>query len=346
MKNKSEKGKKSFKGGKAEKIKKTAMRTIFIGGIPLQSKPKEIATYLSQYDVVESLKVPKDPTSGKLKGFAKAVLKTLEGVERIVSEPCHYIGGLKVGISQWKDTSDYVQEKKDESDRKVYIKYPPGLSTNVLVEYLQLFGDIQNVDHKRNPHTNKHRYFCYVTYLSTDSVTLILRNQEHWIGGFLVIAELSKPLHPNSHFFSEESDNPRYEKMEHESDHNKFKKLKLRSESPQRVRHLEGCKQVLHPEHREYSSNNFRSDPQADVYESSLQEKWERTPRPEDFHNPTSQIRIHGRISEEKILPYNHIPVRKFLFSEQLPGISLNHLNEANLRFNICLVPLLLNYPR
>lgn len=346
MKNKQEKNKKGLKSGKVQKKEKAASRTIFIGGLPLQSKPKDIANYLAFYDVVESLKVPKDPATGKLKGFAKAVLKTLEGVERVVSEPCHYIGGLKVGINQWKDTSTYVQEKRDESERKVYIKYPPGLSTNLLIEYFLQFGEILNVDYKRNPSTNKNRYFCYITYKFVDSINLILSDQQHWISGFLVIAELSKPQRTDANV--NESYDAGSEENKQTSFHIREIKKGENTRSVLKMGEPKDCSDEYIPKKKGNSSKKCYSNnlAQADYYESFQPDNWLDIPSQEDRQNSLllNRIKESNVYSDEKRL--QQISGNSRFFPDLLSGVSLNHLSENNLRFNVCLVPFIIDYLR
>lgn len=202
-------------GNALEKVK-ASKRTIFLGGIPLQARAKDILNYLASFDVVESLRLPKDPATGRLKGFAKAVLASVEGAERISFEPNHYILGLKVGISQWKDSLHYVKEKKGESRRKVYVKYPRGLSPTLLFHYFSQFGDIENVDHKRNPQTNKQRFFCYVTFTSQDAAQMVLQNKEHLIAEYLVTCELSKPMHGDKYSQDAHKQSPGIQKTRNE----------------------------------------------------------------------------------------------------------------------------------
>ena len=181
-------------GGAKGSTKEDAIRrTIFIGGIPLQTTHKQILSYLANYDFIENIKLPKDYSTGKIKGFAKVVLGSTKGVERVLAEDDHFIGGLKVGISRWRDSLEYLNNKEDQGKRKIFVKYPPGLSPDTLRKYFYQFGELQEIDHKRDPETNKDRYFCYILFDSLESVQAVLEKGEHWVGKNLVICELSKP---------------------------------------------------------------------------------------------------------------------------------------------------------
>lgn len=170
-------------------------RTIFIGGIPLSSSEELITDYLAQFCTVESVLIPRDLISGKPKGFAKAVLMSSKGVERILSISHHVIDGLPVGISLWKDTSDLFKEKERTENKKLYVKYQPETPTLAIQEYFSRYGPIKAIEHKRDINTNVNRYFCYITYETMDSALAALHRRVHRVKGTLVVCELSKPPH-------------------------------------------------------------------------------------------------------------------------------------------------------
>ena len=139
-------------------------RTIFVGGIPIDSTAKSIISYLSSFDKVEKIQIPKDPMTGILKGYAKAVLATTEGVRRITSHTPHFIGGLKVGILKWQNQSSYLNRKDRLTERKVHIRVPPGISKSLLNEYFSSYGQIEDIVLKIHPFTKEQRNFCYVIF--------------------------------------------------------------------------------------------------------------------------------------------------------------------------------------
>lgn len=176
-----------------DKLSNKLCRTIFIGGIPIKSTTGDIEEYLSQFDEVESVLLPKNRLSGQLKGYARATLRTVEGVERLLSSPHHSIRGLNVGVSRWTTTDEYLVKKKDISSRKVYVKFKARIGVDNVLTYFSRFGPIEQFDVKRNPFTGRFRDFGYITFETESSAKAAISPSVHTISGEEVRCELSKP---------------------------------------------------------------------------------------------------------------------------------------------------------
>jgi RNA recognition motif-containing protein len=99
-----------------------------------------------------------------LKGYARAVLNTEKGVENLLSAKSPRIGKMRVGISRWQSQSDYLAQKDLQGNRKVYVKFPTGTQRQELLNYFKNLGDIQGIDLKTDPMTNKGRNFAYILF--------------------------------------------------------------------------------------------------------------------------------------------------------------------------------------
>ena len=66
-------------------------KIIFIGGIPLSNTLDYLKAYLSTFDKVEKIRIPRKKDTGELKGYAKAVLATKEGVDLIMNYPSIFL---------------------------------------------------------------------------------------------------------------------------------------------------------------------------------------------------------------------------------------------------------------
>lgn len=171
-------------------------RSIFIGGIPLNVTYRELHSYLNRFDSVVRLRLPRDKETGILKGFARAVLATVEGAQKIVSHEEHRIGDLRFGISLWKQQKDYLQEKNQQTNKKVYVKYPTGVSENELYNHFLQYGPYENFTMKTDPFTQKSRNFCYISYQYQQDAYKAIAKRIQRVGLFRVLCEMSKP--PNS----------------------------------------------------------------------------------------------------------------------------------------------------
>jgi len=200
--------------GERQEAGSIASRTVFIGGIPLFSTTGLVARYLSQFDFVVTVEIPCDSKRGMPKGFAKAVLGSQEGVKTLLACRDHKIGGLQVGISIWKDPSQYLSEKDQQVNKKIFVKYPPELKPSLLETYFSSIGTIVRVDHKKNPVTNMGRNFCYITFDSVETALSITKASIHLIDGLQVFCEMSKPAHL-------EREARRAKKLENHSMHHK-----------------------------------------------------------------------------------------------------------------------------
>lgn len=144
--------------------KRNTSRTVFVGGIPINSTRDDIREYLECFDVVEHLELPKDKFTHKLKGYAKATLKSESGISLLISQPVHFIKGLQVSIKRWAKKSDYLRQKDATSRRKLFVRHHPSYSEAELLAHFEAFGDIEFLEAKIDPQTNHHRNIAYVTF--------------------------------------------------------------------------------------------------------------------------------------------------------------------------------------
>lgn len=166
-------------------------RTIFVGGIPLASTVNGLKDYLTIFDNVEKIHLPRDPDSGQIRGYAKVVMASLEGVDRIISQPYHKIGGLKIGITKWTDQTTYLQKKDEEGERKVHVKIPDHTTEADLFGYFSWFGEIEHISVRTYPGTNIRRGFCYITFKNVMSARKVVQKGFHKTHKGTFICELS-----------------------------------------------------------------------------------------------------------------------------------------------------------
>lgn len=167
-------------------------RTVFLGGIPLDITAKKLVVYLSTFDKVEKIHLPKNSSSGVLKGYAKAVLASTDGVHHLVSQPIHRIGGLSVGIIKWQNQSSYLNRKDKLGERKVHVRIPPEFPKETLENYFSKYGVLNEVIVKRHPFTKEPRNFCYLIYSSKGSALKAVAESPHNVGGTYLHTSMSR----------------------------------------------------------------------------------------------------------------------------------------------------------
>lgn len=186
-------GEKSNPHSKAQKQQDDSNKCIFVGGIPLSSNYQEVYNYLSKFGPISRIQLPKDRQKGRLKGFAKAVFATEDGVRSILAYKDHELGGLSIGVSLWRPQKDYLQSKLDQPNKKVYVKFSEHISEEILRAHFSKFGNIDSVIYKVDPLTQEPRNFCYICFNNDQSAKNAVKNSGNIIAGQEVICELSKP---------------------------------------------------------------------------------------------------------------------------------------------------------
>lgn len=180
---------------KVESLSENISQPIFIGGIPLETTMEQMYEYLEKFDEVVLLQMPVDKETNRIKGYAKAILKTEEGTQRIVNYKPHKIHGLEFGISSWVDKDNYLKKKDRICSRKAFIKFHYKLKADDIRNYMSGFGEIENLELKVDHYTKKPRYFGYVTYVDQKSAEAAVFQTNHIINGRWLTTESSKPTH-------------------------------------------------------------------------------------------------------------------------------------------------------
>ena len=166
---------------------------VFIGGIPLTSSRAEILSFLEKFDRVAILEIPTEKKTHKLKGYAKAQLQTIEGLDRLLAEKNPTIRGLAVGVKVWTNKSEYLQSKDETSNRKIFIRHHLKLTESQILEFFSEFGAIDLFDFKVCPKTGKPRNFTYIVYSSAESASLAVHHGNCLIDGKYVRSEVTTP---------------------------------------------------------------------------------------------------------------------------------------------------------
>jgi hypothetical protein len=337
-------------------ISKTS-RTIFVGGIPIDSTVRSIASYLSQFDAVEKIQVPKDPSTGILKGYAKAVLASTEGVKFITSQPSHFIGGLKVGILKWQNQSSYLNRKDRLTERKVHIRVPPGISKHILYEYFSCFGKVDDVVLKIHPFTKEQRNFCYVIFDSMLAAQEVVDNSPHNVLHFKLHCSISRnqqrqikevaEFAPGAFIQPNNEDNDIQEEVPDEKEKNTINShliLKSPCTSHGLCRANGSCnfdsRCFCNPTMTsKLDTENFKAHPHFDPSISELIPEYRRAQEPKFTSIPQfnkqheSKFRLSQPIIEESENAYIKPTVKSYFEEERILAIERNHNKPDNLQF-------------
>lgn len=169
------------------------LRTVFLGGIPIDTNKQELLDFLQIYDEVEYLDIAREKNSMACKGFAKAILKTEQGLQRLLSVGRHTIRGLEIGVKKWSKKSDYLREKDEVSRRKLYVRYHPSYTKDDLILHFSIFGYIESIDIKTDPWTNEQRNFAYVVFKTEEEARRAAQNSSIADKSQYILCELTTP---------------------------------------------------------------------------------------------------------------------------------------------------------
>lgn len=73
-----------------------ANRKIYISNVPANANAQQLRGFFEKYGEIETGPTGLDPTTGKFKGYAIFVYKTLDGAKRVLEEPYKVFGGQKL----------------------------------------------------------------------------------------------------------------------------------------------------------------------------------------------------------------------------------------------------------
>lgn len=143
-------------------------RKLFVGALPQEAKDTDIKEYFSSYGEIDNINLKMDPMTGRSRGFAFIVFKTIEGIEGALGQTAHVVKGKKVTC-----------KKAEARQGKIYVgKLPPGdaLSKDDLQAHFEQFGSVvevvRPVDKMKN---NEPKTFAFITFAREDAAKQLVK---------------------------------------------------------------------------------------------------------------------------------------------------------------------------
>jgi RNA recognition motif-containing protein len=165
-------------------------RILFVGGIHKECDQEELHGYLKAFDNVLWVRIEADALTGQGKGHAFAILETKEGQERVLTQKKHRMRGLYIGISVWKSSKEYLNEKDMTMKRKIFVKRLSYQSTESdLINYFSTFGPIEKAEIRRNHADNTSRKIAFVTFEKESDAVQCMSCKMHLINGREIIVK-------------------------------------------------------------------------------------------------------------------------------------------------------------
>lgn len=87
----------------------TAQKQIFIGNIPYSTTESELESLFQQFGSIETVKIPIDKKTNRVRGFAFVTFATTEAAEGALSLNGHTLSGRKLQVN-------FAEERKDRGE--------------------------------------------------------------------------------------------------------------------------------------------------------------------------------------------------------------------------------------
>jgi len=140
-------------------------RKLFVGGLPQDAKQEDISAHFQTFGEIDNINIKTDPATGRSRGFAFVVFKTIQSLQDAVNEQEHSVKGKKVAV-----------KKAKAKEGKIYVgKLKPELSDEEIKNHFAQFGSISQVEQPFDKTKNERKNFCFITFEKEESAKQLLK---------------------------------------------------------------------------------------------------------------------------------------------------------------------------
>jgi len=140
-------------------------RKLFVGGLPQDAKQEDISAHFQTFGEIDNINIKTDPTTGRSRGFAFVVFKTVQSLQDAVTEQEHSVKTKKVAV-----------KKAKAKEGKIYVgKLKPELSDEEIKSHFAQFGNISAVEQPFDKTKNERKNFCFITFEKEDCAKQLLK---------------------------------------------------------------------------------------------------------------------------------------------------------------------------
>ena len=160
-------------------------KKLFVGALPQEAKDSDIKEYFESYGEVENINLKMDPMTGRSRGFAFVVFKTVEGIDAALQQTAHVVkvrskDFTKLSTLKFSFQGKKVTCKKAEARQgKIYVgKLPAGeaMSKEDIQAHFEQFGEVvevvRPVDKLKN---NEPKTFAFITFAREDAAKQLVK---------------------------------------------------------------------------------------------------------------------------------------------------------------------------
>jgi len=140
-------------------------RKLFVGGLPQDATQDDISEHFKIFGEIENINLKTDQTSGRSRGFAFVLYKTVESLTSAIEAKEHTVKSKVVAV-----------KKAQAKQGKVYVgKLKAELSDEDIKKHFTQFGSIALVEQPFDKSKNERKNFCFITFDKEDAAKQLLK---------------------------------------------------------------------------------------------------------------------------------------------------------------------------
>ncbi|KAL7676298.1 hypothetical protein ACOME3_002554 [Neoechinorhynchus agilis] len=167
---------------------------VFVGGLPWNTGEEALRQYFSEFGTIKHINMITDQSTGRSRGYAFVIFESERSLKKVFDRKEHRISGKRV------DVKNAFRRNAEPPITKLFVGGVDlqSLSESDLREYFGRFGEIDQVDIPYDREKNVPRNFCFITFLSAESVDEAVQvGPKHRLGGRLVDVKKATPRPEN-----------------------------------------------------------------------------------------------------------------------------------------------------
>jgi squid-like protein len=158
-------------------------RKLFIGGLSWETTEKDLKDFFSKHGEIENVNVKTDPNTGRSRGFAFVVFKTVDAVESVLSSGDLTIHNKKVEAKRAKARQG-----------KIFVGgLPAEVSEDDIKAHFNAFGKVVELEMPYDKVRNQRKGFCFITFETEACLKDVLRQSKQTLGGKEVDVKKATP---------------------------------------------------------------------------------------------------------------------------------------------------------
>nr|ALS04680.1 RNA-binding protein squid [Pseudodiaptomus poplesia] len=140
-------------------------RKLFVGGLPQDATQDDISQHFKTFGEIENINLKTDQSSGRSRGFAFVLYKTVESLSSAIEAKEHTVKGKVVAV-----------KKAQAKQGKIYVgKLQPEISDEEIKKHFTQFGSIAGVEQPFDKTKNERKNFCFITFDKEESAKQLLK---------------------------------------------------------------------------------------------------------------------------------------------------------------------------